>query len=81
MFIGREAPPDFTKPSDTRSRAFVAKYGDIAVELDALPVDVRRARIITEIESRIDLAALRRVQALELRERQQLAETLARLDG
>ena len=33
-------PSDFTKVSDTRSAAFVEKYGDLAVELDALPADV-----------------------------------------
>jgi hypothetical protein len=30
-------PPDFTKATDSRREAFVAKYGDVAVELDAYP--------------------------------------------
>jgi hypothetical protein len=29
-------PPDFTKKTDSRSKAFVAKHGDMTVELDAL---------------------------------------------
>ena len=33
-------PPDFTKRTDTRRDAFVARYGDVSVELDALPLDV-----------------------------------------
>jgi len=72
-------PPDLTKAGDTRSKAFVARYGDIAVELDALPLDVLRDRIIAEIENRMDLAALDRVRRRERAERRQLAEALAEL--
>lgn len=38
----RRLPGDVTKADDTRAAAFVAKYGDLAVELDALPVDELR---------------------------------------
>jgi hypothetical protein len=34
-----QLPPDFTKPSDTRSTAFVAKWGDVSVEFDASPLE------------------------------------------
>jgi hypothetical protein len=51
-------PPDFTKTTDSRRAAFVAQYGDVAVELDALPVNVLRERLIREVESRMDLEAL-----------------------
>ena len=51
-------PPDFTKTTDSRRAAFVAQYGDVAVELDALPVDVLRERLVSEVESRMDLEAL-----------------------
>lgn len=70
-------PPDFTKATDTRQAAFVEKWGDVAVELDALPVDVLRARLTEEVERRMDLAALDDVKAEEDTEREQLAEMLA----
>lgn len=53
-----DLPPDFTKATDTRQAAFVARYGDVAVELDALPVAVLRDRIASEITARMDLDAL-----------------------
>ena len=70
-------PPDFTKTTDTRSAAFVKKYGDIAVELDALPVDVLRARLIDEVEARLDLEALAETREVERMERARLVELLA----
>jgi hypothetical protein len=69
-------PPDFTKATDTRQAAFVEKYGDVAVELDALPVAVLRDRIVREIEARIDLEALRRTREAEREDRQRLDELL-----
>ena len=71
-------PPDFTKKTDTRRAAFVAKYGDVAVELDALPVDVLQERIRGEVEARLDLDALRAVQEEEAVERRRLVEWAAR---
>ncbi len=70
-------PPDFTKATDTRQAAFVEKWGDVAVELDALPVDVLRARLTEEVERRMDLAALDDVKAEEDTERERLAFLLA----
>ena len=58
-------PPDFTKATDTRQAAFVEKYGDVAVELDALPVAVLRDRIVREVEARMDLDALERTRTDE----------------
>lgn len=69
-------PPDFTKASDTRSGAFVAKWGNVAVELDALPADVLRERLVDEVESRLDLAALAEVHAQEEGDRKTLARLL-----
>ncbi len=65
-------PPDFTKATDTRAAAFVATHGDIAVELDALPMAVLQARIVEAVESRMDMAALERTRARERRERNRL---------
>jgi hypothetical protein len=71
-----QLPPDFTKASDTRSAAFVAKWGDVSVELDALPIDVLRERIVDEVERRIDLTALETVRAAEEEERRRLVQAL-----
>lgn len=65
-------PPDFTKTGDTRRAAFVAKYGDKAVELDALPVDALRGRLEGEIAARMDLDALEQTRNLETSERKQI---------
>lgn len=70
-------PPDFTKATDTRRDKFVAKHGDIAVEVDALPADVLRARLEAEVRSRMDLAALAQVREIEDRERELLRQRLA----
>ena len=71
-------PPDFTKATDTRRAAFVAKYGDLAVELDALPTDVLRGRLISEVEARMDLDALAQVRKIEETEQARLVKLLAR---
>ncbi len=69
-------PPDFTKATDTRQAAFVEKYGDVAVELDALPVAVLRDRIIREVETRMDLEALSHTRVAERADKQRLNELL-----
>jgi hypothetical protein len=76
-----DLPPDFTKPTDSRRAAFVAKFGDVSVELDALPIDVLRARLIDDVEAHIDLDALGMTRATELIEREQLVAALAGLGG
>ncbi len=69
-------PPDFTKATDTRQKGFVAKYGDIAVELDALPVDVLVQRITNEVEYRMDLNALADTKRVEETERVRLGSAI-----
>ncbi len=64
------------KWSDSRQAAFAARYGDAAVELDALPPDVLTTIVEACIVSAIDLAAWRRVAEVEALERQTL-ESLA----
>ena len=71
-------PPDFAKVTDTRRAAFVEKFGDVTVELDALPVDVLRERITTEVENIVDLDALREVRDIEEKDRADLVARLAR---
>ncbi len=69
-------PPDFAKQTDSRAAAFIQKHGDVSVELDALPAPVLRARLITEIEDRMDLTALSEVHRLESEERERLVELM-----
>ena len=70
-------PPNFTKRSDTRRAAFVKKYGDVSVELDALPADVLRERIVSAVEERLDLDALDEVKRIEVAEQAKLVEALS----
>lgn len=72
-------PPDFTKATDTRQAAFVEKWGDVAVELDALPIDILRSRLEDEIKRLMDLKALTAVKRLEAEERQALRRALQNL--
>jgi len=74
-----DLPPDFTKATDSRREAFVARHGDVAVELDALPVDDLRGRIVREVESRMDLDALEATRSREAEDRRRLDTRLARL--
>ena len=69
-------PPMFTKQSDSRAAAFIEKHGDISVELDALPTEVLRARLVAEVESRMDMAALAACRELEETERRELTQKL-----
>jgi hypothetical protein len=71
-------PPNFTKKTDTRTTAFIAEHGDVSVELDALPVNVLRARLKAEVESRLDLKALAKVKKREDRDRVQLVKRLGK---
>lgn len=70
-------PPAFAKKTDTRTAAFIDKYGDMAVELDALPPDVLQTSLKNEVEKRIDLSALTSVKLQEARDKAVLLEKLA----
>lgn len=69
-------PPDFTKASDSRAAAFVQKFGDMAVELDALPPDVLQARLVSAVEGNMDLKALKQTGTQEKKDRAMLASLL-----
>ena len=60
--------------------AFVERYGDVAVELDALPSDVVRSRLISEVEARVDLEALAETRSAQQAEQVRLDELLDGLD-
>jgi hypothetical protein len=76
-----ELPADFTKTSDMRSAAFVAKWGDVSAELDALPLEVLRERTVSEIESRMDLAALEAARTTQEEDRPDLIRALEAIGG
>lgn len=71
-----QLPPDFTKATDTRSKAFVEQWGDVAVELDALPVGVLRDRLVGEVEDHMDLEALEHTRHLEREDNVRLGRLL-----
>jgi hypothetical protein len=75
-----ELPPDFAKKTDTRRDSFVERYGDEAVELDALPPDVLRERIKNEVEARIDLEAIEASRERSEKERQTLKKIFKKLN-
>jgi hypothetical protein len=76
-----DLPPDFAKKIDTRHKKFVDRFGDRAVELDALPGEALRARIKEEVEKRTDLVALDAVRQREASERRFLARILAEVSS
>lgn len=65
-------PPDPAKKTDTRTAEFIAKNGDVSVELDALPGAVLRQRIRTEVETRLDMAQFEAIKKTEGTERARL---------
>jgi hypothetical protein len=70
-------PPDFAKKTDSRAKKFIAKHGDVSVELDALPTDVLRDRLQSEVAARLDLDVLALVKEREKVERERLVEMLS----
>jgi len=74
-------PSNFTKMGDTRQKGFVAKHGDVAVELDALPYDILRNRIVKEVEAQMDLDALAGVRETERIEIEKLATVIKTMEA
>ncbi len=71
-----DLPPDFTKPTDPRSKAHIAKWGDVAVELDALPDEVLRERLEADVRAHMDLDALQATLKAESEDNARLREML-----
>jgi len=69
-------PPALAKKTDTRRAAFVEKFGDICVELDALPAAVLQSRLKNDVETRLDLDALELVKLKEKCDKEKLRELL-----
>lgn len=70
--IDYNLPSDFTKRTDTRSTAFIEKHGDLAVELDALPLPVLQQKIRDSIETSLDMNTWQETQHIQKREREKL---------
>lgn len=71
-------PPVPAKKSDSRAAAFIAKHGDISVELDALPPDVLQDFIRDGIADYFDETVHDAVLERQAREREELQE---KVDG
>ncbi len=69
-------PPIPTKATDTRQAAFVRTHGDVAVELDALPLPVLQDRIKQVIEDRLDMNAYRNTRYAEIADTERLVDAL-----
>ncbi len=72
-------PGDVVKADDSRAPTFVARYGSLAVELDALPVTELRRRIREEIERRLDMTALAENDRIEREQQRELREGIDRI--
>ena len=75
----RSLPGDVMKADDSRAAAFAAKYGDLAVELDALPVGELRSRIQQGVEEWMDMDALSENARIEREQRRKLSDGIGRI--
>jgi len=71
-----QLPPNPAKKTDSRAGSFIEKYGDISVELDALPLPVLQKRIRESIHHRMDMEALLQVAQVEAKEKARLVSML-----
>lgn len=72
-------PADVTKGDDKRTESYRAVDSNIAVEVEALPVDVLETRIRSSIAHTLDIDALRQVYSEEEAERKQIRDVLSSL--
>jgi len=73
-----DLPPLRIKPTDPRSVAFKKKFGNQAVELDALPPDELRRRVRIAIGFHIDLKSWNRTLAVEKAEKESIESFVIR---
>lgn len=76
-----QLPPVMTKPKDTRAPAFVARHGDVAVELDALPPVVLERLVEAAILGTLDKSEFEATRAEEGRLQVELEEWADGLSG
>ena len=71
--------PTALKKKDTRAKKHVEQYGELAVELDALPADILVDKIKRAIEEQLDLNLLQQEREREAEEQAPLAEMKERV--
>lgn len=74
-------PPDFAKVTDSRRDQFVARWGDVSVELDALPRPILQRRLISEVERRMDLDELQATWDQEETDQQRIAKMVDAMEA
>ncbi len=74
-------PPILTKESDPRTANYITKYGDIAVELDALPPTELRKLISSAIAKFIDGKSWDKSKETEQTEQIKLNQLISQFDG
>lgn len=65
-------PPSLAKKTDTRSKNFIKKNGDIAVELDALPTKIIQEKIKNSIEKYMNMEELQNTFNEQAQERKEI---------
>lgn len=74
-----ELPPAPTKKDDTRAADFIAKYGDMAVELDALPPDELQKLVRESVEQFVNKSAFDAERGVEAEEVEEVQRIIGRL--
>lgn len=74
-------PPAPTKITDSRTTQFVAKHGDVSVELDALPPDVLTEKIEEAIMKNLDMTKYQNQLQLQLQDKEQIDQLINEIGG
>jgi hypothetical protein len=69
------------KRRDSRAKKYLARFGDRAVELDALPVPELRRRIVACVDKHIDKAAWDRLLRVERIEHESICKLTSQIGG
>ena len=73
--------PDALKWSDVRAKGYVKRFGEIAVELDALHPAVLEAMAKEAIENQFDMALFEEQREIETQEREKIAAIKAKVQA
>ncbi len=76
QIIEHRLPHDYAKPQDPRYAKHVAEFGNMAVELDALPTDVLIQLLRKSVEDTMSMSALEATQAQEAVDRRRIVQVL-----
>ena len=72
---------DAIKESDPRTPKYRQRFGDLAVELDALPPPTLQSLVRAAIEGQLDMSAFQHERAIEAGEREELSALRRRVQG